>query len=106
MNGDKIYSTEVGDLMVVWVMGEPHTYIAEVIKKEPLRVKITEKGPYANLQEEDFIIYDLGTAMLQTDRKNNTNHYLRSEDDAGRIVLSGLKRFGVNDNRCHCLLPG
>ncbi|OQA04429.1 MAG: hypothetical protein BWY68_00323 [bacterium ADurb.Bin400] len=100
--GDTPYSTEIGQYLVIWITGCTGTYIAEIIQSDPLRLKVMDDGPYANLQGEDFIIRAEESARLQQDDRENTCHYLQSIK--GKVV-SGLKSLGVTDGQLHEILP-
>lgn len=101
----KNYTINVGDFVVGWIVGDVNHYIAEVIKSTPLRVKIIENGPYANVGN-DFVLLEGATEMLQADCRNKTNNYLEEVQKNNKKVYSGLKKMGVTDNQLHEILPG
>ncbi len=101
------YTTNVGDLVVIWITGMLGSYIAEVTQSKPLRLKVEESGPLAHLKEHgDFGIKKNETIVAQMDEKYNTCNFVKEEQEAGRRVISGLKRMGVNDGKLHEILPG
>ena len=100
-----MYTTQVGDYLVVMITGMLDPYIAEITESEPLRLKVMEEGPFARLQQGDFIVLETHTARLQEDRRNGTDSFLREEHLAGRKVVSGLKSLGVEDGNLREILP-
>jgi hypothetical protein len=99
------YSTNVGDFLIIWITGCLSSYIAKVTSSEPLRMKVTESGPFANLKEGDFIIREEDTAQFQKDCREETCVFLEKELKAGRTVGSGLKDCGVKDGELRKILP-
>lgn len=100
------YTTDVGDFLVIWLTCHLNKYIAQVVQTDPLRLKVQESGPYANLKDGDFGIMAQESEMLQLDVKNDTCIFLNQEQTAGRKVYSGLIAVNVIDNRLHEILPG
>ena len=100
------YTTNVGDLLVIWITGMLANYIAEVTQSDPLQMKVVEDGPFARLRHGDFVILERETEQFQKDCREDTNVFLESEYKAGRKVISGLKKLSVTDNRLHEILPG
>ncbi len=98
------FTTNVGDYLVIWITGEPDMYIAQVTQSDPLRMKVEESGPYANLKDGDFIILQRETAQLQRDNREDTCTFLQAQQQAGCRVISGLKSLGVTDNELHLML--
>ena len=100
-------TTDVGDLVVGWVVGDLLMYIGEIIEKgSPLVVKVEEEGPYARLKVgEDFIIIHANTADLQADVRDDTNHFLNERYTDDRKIASGLKRLGVTDGTLRYIFP-
>jgi hypothetical protein len=103
--GEQKYTTNVGDFIVISITGGIETYIAEVMCSDPLRLKVKENGPFANLRDDDFIINAEETRLWQKDVRENTCVYLEQKTRAGIRVLSGLKSLKVYDNRLHEILP-
>lgn len=98
-------SKKVNDLLVVWMTGMTGRYIAEVIKEEPLLVKIMEVGPYTDLREYgDFGIMRHESLMIQDKDIKKVGEFLKGEMDAGRPLVSGLARFGVTDMRRYIII--
>ena len=93
------YGTQVNDFLVIQLVGDLNTYIAQVVQADPLRVKVTEAGPHANLIEEDFVIKAQQTLMIQQDARDDTCVFLQQQLDAGRKVYSGLESLGVSGGR-------
>ncbi len=106
------YTTNVGDLLVIWITGMLPPYIAEVTQADPqnplypIEIKVEETGPFAHLRHDDFVILERETEQLQKDCREDTNVFLESERNAGRKVISGLKKMGVTDDQLHEILPG
>ena len=98
---EKKYSTKPGCYLVIMITGMVGSYIAEVTRSNPLRLKVQGGGPLANLKEGDFIIQEGDSARLQKDCREDTNVFLES----GRRVISGLKSLGVTDGKLHEILP-
>ncbi len=95
------YSTNIGDYLVIWITGCLDMYIAQVVQFEPLRLKVTEQGPYSTLKNGDFVIRDAETALLQLDDKNDTSVFLDQQRALGHKVLSGLRSLGVEDGELY-----
>jgi hypothetical protein len=90
-----------GDLVILRVSGDPQAYIGEVIKVEknkPIRIKISDTGPYANLKPGDFII-DSRTSHIYTEALANNSTAMSEflERNKTLKVESGLAKLGVND---------
>lgn len=90
----KKYTTNLGDHLVIGMITGPHTYIAEVIQSDPLRVKTMEDGTYANLVEEVIIIKAGHSERIQRDDREHTRVFLKSRKNP---VYSGLKSMGIKD---------
>ena len=99
------FTTEAGDFLVVWITGHSGLYIVEVTQSDPLQLKVEETGPFAYLKNGDFIIRERESAQLQQDCRDNTETFLEEQLNAGRLVVSGLKKLGVEDNELHSILP-
>jgi len=99
------YTTNVGDYLIVWITGCLDNYIAEVVRPDPLQLKIEESGPYACLKEDDFFVLMTGSEQFQKDLLEKTNIFLESEHQARRKVISGLKSLGITDGRLHEIPP-
>lgn len=95
------YSKEIGQLVVIWITGMLGNYIGEITKANPMEIKVMEDGPFAYLRDGDFLIRDNCTILLQEDDKHDTSTFLLQEEAAGRKVISGLKRLGVEDGKLH-----
>lgn len=98
------YTIKPGAYLVIWLTGQVRKYIAEVTRVDPLRLKVTETGPLANLKEEDIIIIDTDTSMIQKDHRSQ-QQLLTREKLYGRPLLSGLQSLGVGDDIVHEILP-
>ena len=80
------------------------TYIAEVIEENPMKLKVQETGPFANLKEgSDFVILTDKSILIQDEKC--TQELLRHQYESGRPLLSGLKSLGVDDGEIHQILP-
>lgn len=99
------YTTEVGDYVIIWITGDIHTYIAEVTQAEPLRLKVMEAGPFANLKDGDYIILEEETKQAQKDCRENTCDFLISMQKKGVKVVSGLKSLGITDGKLRYIYP-
>lgn len=98
-------SKKMGDLLVVWITGMTGRYIAEVIREEPLRVKVTETGPFADLREYgDFGVMKMESLKIQEDG-SDAEIFLEEQNAAGRPLVSGLARFGVDDGKLYVIVP-
>lgn len=99
------YTTNVGDYLIVQIIGCVRDYIAEVIQSDPLQVKITESGKYSKFEEDSIIIVPYETEQFQGDCLNNTNIFLETTYKEGRKVFSGLKSLGITDGELHPIYP-
>ncbi len=102
--GNAQYTTNTGDYLVIQLTGCMGTYIAEVTQPSPLRIKVEEEGPYANLKDGDFIIQCCDSLQLQKGTLKDTNIFLESEKRAGRTIISRLKSLGVTDGKLYEIL--
>lgn len=100
----KKYTINPGDYLVIWITSCVEIFIAEVIESNPLRMKVMENGPYANLKDGDFIILDADSEQIQKDNRENTNVFLERLQE--KPPFSGLKSLGVGDNQLREILPG
>lgn len=98
------YTIKPGAYLIVWLTGQTRKYIAEVTQVEPIKVKVTETGPQANLKDGDFIIIDDLTAQVQGGHKRQQKLLLRFKF-FGHPLLSGLKSLGITDGKIHEILP-
>lgn len=98
------YTTRIGDFLIVWLTGEAEKYLAEVIKEEPLELKIMEEGPLARLKNGDYIIKARDSIAIQGDDRGQFA-FLHTQKELGRPVLSGLKSLGVTDDQLHEIYP-
>jgi PleD family two-component response regulator len=96
------YSTKKGQLLVIWITSTIGQYIAEIISEDPLKLKVTENGPLANLKDGDFGIKEEESAEIQDDAKSIL--LLRRFTNSSLPLKSGLKKLGVTDNRLHQIL--
>jgi hypothetical protein len=96
------YSTNKGQLLVIWITGMTSYYIAEVISENPLKFKVMENGPFAHLKDGDFIIKEAESAEIQDEVKSIV--VLRRFVNVGKPLISGLKRFGVTDGKLYDIL--
>ncbi|MDO8507471.1 MAG: hypothetical protein Q7S53_02790 [bacterium] len=94
------YTTEVGNYIIVSLTGMHRTYIAEVTKAEPLRLKVMERGPLAHLKEEDFIVQQDETIQLQ---EGNSDLLFKIMGE--RKLYTGLESMNVIDGKLHEILP-
>ena len=98
-----MYSTEIGKLLVIWITSDTKKYIAEVIREAPLRLKVQEAGPYANLKDGDFIILKKDSVRIQDDQMSE--QLLREQCELGYPLISGLASLGVMDGKIREILP-
>lgn len=96
-------STKVGSLLIIQITGMGGDYVAEVIEEEPLRLKVTETGPFSNLKSEDFIIREDQSCLAQDD--NTSQKLLFDAVLKGIPLFSGLASLGITDGKIHELLP-
>jgi len=98
------YKTSPGSHLVIWLTGCLHSYIAEVIEEEPLRLKIGESGVYSNLKNGDFIVLENESTRLQSEEESAL--ILKEYSDRGQPLVSGLRSLGVpQDGNLHTILP-
>jgi hypothetical protein len=98
----KKYTTNPGDYLIIWITGRIDYYIAEVVESSPLRLKVTEDGPFANLKDGDFIILDGHSEQIQKDNRERMKVFLEAIQ---KPVFSALKSLGIRDGRIHRILP-
>ncbi|MBI5732664.1 hypothetical protein HY967_01750 [Candidatus Jorgensenbacteria bacterium] len=91
------YSAKVGDFIIIFITAMAHKYIAEVTQENPLRLKVQEDGPLANLQGEDFVILTRVTREFQ----KNPKETVQQAKDSGKPFVSGLKCFGITDRHLY-----
>jgi hypothetical protein len=96
-----IYSKNVGDLLVIQITGMIKNCIAEVVKGNPLVLKVEESGPFSRLRGEDFIIIRDESKRIQSDGEN----FVREKWQNSRPLISGLKRFGICDGKLYEIIP-
>lgn len=96
-------SKNVGDLLVIFITGSKHRYIAEVVDENPLKLKVTESGLFANLKHGDFIILEDESLQLQGD--DTCQDLLRESKEKGHPLISGLRSVRVEDDELHEILP-
>lgn len=94
---------EIGDYIAIQITGEVRKYIAEVTQVEPLRLKVEESGPFANLKEDDFIVLVEETCCLNDVALAQKT--LREAVKKGHPYVSGLRSLGIEDNKLHTVLP-
>ena len=100
------YTTGLGDYLVIQITGQIGPYIAEVIKTEPLQLKVKENGSFACLEQGDFIISRSNSAEVQRDRNEGTCPFLTRMKSKGIKVVSGLKSLGVPQaGKMYTILP-
>ncbi len=100
---EKKYIIDSGDYLVIQITGVAEIFIAEIIQSNPLKLKVMESGPYANLKDGDFIIMDNYSEQIQKDNREDTNVFLQT---VHKTPFSGLKSLGVVDNQLREILPG
>jgi hypothetical protein len=100
------HSANVGDYLVVEMVGVIGLYIVEVIRAEPLRVKFKDcDSMLSSVKEGEIIIDERATALFQQDVREDTDVFITSEIRAGRNVRCGLKNLGIEDGEFHYMLP-
>src|SRR3989339_7257 len=99
------YSTDVGDYLVIMIVGRIGIYIAEITRSKPMEMKVLETGVFSCLKQGDFIILENYSELYQKDYRGNTNVFLKAETAVGRKFVSWLKSLGVTDDRFHYILP-
>ena len=102
---DARISLEPGSLLVVFITGMIGTYIAEVMGKTPLRLKVKEKGELANLKPGDFVIREKLSLRIQSKDECESAYVLREAQERGHPFISGLASLGVRDDELHAILP-
>ncbi|MFA6437085.1 MAG: hypothetical protein WC242_05460 [Candidatus Paceibacterota bacterium] len=90
-------SMQVGDLVVINIVGMTELYIAEITQSDPLKMKVAERGPLARLQSGDFLILTVNTFLLQRDLHENTRGFWSMKHKSR--ILSGLAKLGVKDGK-------
>ncbi|MFA6338716.1 MAG: hypothetical protein WCW87_01495 [Candidatus Paceibacterota bacterium] len=92
------YSTEVGKYLVIHIIGDIHFFIAEVVTKDPLVIKITEEGLLSVLKQGDYVIYESFSADIQNiESQNNVIEKFK--------MYSGLRSLGVTDGKIYEICP-
>lgn len=89
-----VYSSKVGDLLVVMPPGLCDWVVAEVISLGPFRLKATERGLLSDLEGAACVIHESATAAVQgfdRDRALVASDFARD----GHPLLSGLDRLGM-----------
>jgi hypothetical protein len=102
---DAKYTLNPGQYLSFWIVGMMNEYIGEVITSDPLRVKVQESGPFANLHEDDIIIWEWETAVIQNGSQEETDALFAHHKERKRPYISGLKSLGVTDGELHEILP-
>ncbi|MCF6276262.1 MAG: hypothetical protein L3J07_00240 [Candidatus Magasanikbacteria bacterium] len=102
---EHLYTTHEGDFLVVMLVGVIPLCIAEVVESYPLKLKVCEIGPFANLTRSDFIIQPKDTKLLQDDYFKGTDIFLSSVYGVGGKVLSGLRSLGAGGQKLWEILP-
>ena len=103
---DARISLEPGSLLVVFITGMLGTYIAEVVQKTPLRLKVMEKGPLAKLKPGDFIVQEAMSLRIQSNDEQESAQVLReAQERRGHPLISDLVSLGVHDDELHSILP-
>jgi hypothetical protein len=102
---ERALSKKPGDLLVIMITGRIPRYIAEVVQEKPLRLKVEERGLFASLRGDDFIVVEFDSMVLQGEDQGKLDAMLREAKERGHPFLSGLKQFGVNDGKMHEMLP-
>jgi hypothetical protein len=98
------FSKKVGSLLVVMLDSRTRLYIAEVIQEDPLRVKVTEKGPYAKMRDSEILIFESETERIQSDEKRR--ELFKEYADRKFPLISGLKCLNApNDGKFYEILP-
>ncbi len=93
-------SKKIGDYLIISLVGGVSEYIAEVTQEAPLRVKVTEDGPYSNLSEDDLMIDEKKSLEIQGDDARVQNLLGQKPP-----LQSGLSSLGVKDGKIHEILP-
>jgi len=96
-------STKVGSLLIVQITDRGGNYVAEVIEEEPLRLKVTETGPFSNLKDGDFVIREDQSCFAQDE--SASQKLLSDAVEKGSPLLSGLASLGITDGKIHELFP-
>ena len=87
------------------IVGSVGRYIAEVTQENPLRLKVEERGAFANLQDGDFIINERDSAIIQDPDESRSTALLAEAKQNGHPFVSGLRKLGVTDGQLHEMLP-
>ena len=100
------FSTKPGDLLVIQMTNYAGIYIAEVLQEKPLRLKVEESGPNANLKEGgDFVIDAINSAIIQDEDESKSTALLREFKQRGYPLASGLRRLGVTNHQIREYFP-
>lgn len=96
VSAETTFTTNSGDYLVIWITGAVSYYIAEVVKSDPLVLKVEESGFYSKLKSGDFIVLADKTVILQ---QSGADSFLESVKESKSKVLSGLKSLGIEDGK-------
>ena len=98
------YTSNIGSFLIIWIIKAiPTKFIAEVIREEPLTVKVMERGPLAKLTEDDFLILENETHKFQGNPIERYTLLLQNLEN-GHPICSGLISLGVIDGRLHGIM--
>lgn len=98
---DARISFKPGSLLVVFVTGMTGIYIAEVVEETPLCLKMMEKGPWAKLKHEDFVIKNDLSLKIQSKDDSESTQVLREAQEHGHPLIS--KRVSGVQKSCFVL---
>jgi hypothetical protein len=99
-----VFSTDIGELIVIKPIFMKGVYIAEIISKTPLIVKV-EEMPTAYVLKENtggFFILEKESAMIQT--VEGFNKLVRQYAEDGIPLRTGLKKLGIEDGKIYEIL--
>ncbi len=96
-------SKKVGDLLIIFITGDPQNYVAEVVEEDPLVLKVMEEGLLSRLKDGDFIVREEFTRRLQ-ENEESAAALLKERQEYRRPLVSGLASLGVTDGRLHEIL--
>lgn len=99
----KQINKKVGDFLIVLIGDLGYKFIAEIIKKNPLRIKVQEFGDYHDLNEEEFKILEDETLLFQN--RKTRSKLLQDQIDAKDPLISAINSMGVSDDEFVAIGP-
>ncbi len=104
MEKQRSYEADVGNFLIIYILGKMDSYIAEITKVNPLEVKVEETGSYSCLKTG--LVQAKETEMFQRDLRKKTHRFLEEVKRNDQEVFCGLTRLGCKDGKLRkVLLP-